>query len=127
MAKTTASASGTKRYFATPPRKNIGTKTMQMDKGGDEGGNRDLRGAVEDGLLDLLALLEIAVDVLDFDGGVVHQDADRQRQAAQRHDVDGLAQRAQHDQRDENRQRNRDRDDERAAPAAQEDQDHEAR
>ena len=31
MAKTTASASGTKRYFATPVRKNIGTKTMQME------------------------------------------------------------------------------------------------
>ncbi len=30
MAKTTASASGTKRYLATPLRKNIGTNTMQM-------------------------------------------------------------------------------------------------
>ena len=30
MAKTTASASGTNRNFATPVRKNIGTNTMQM-------------------------------------------------------------------------------------------------
>ena len=30
IAKTTASARGTKRYRATPVRKNIGTKTMQM-------------------------------------------------------------------------------------------------
>src|ERR1035437_8250092 len=31
MAKTTASAMGTKRYLATPLRKNMGTKTMQME------------------------------------------------------------------------------------------------
>ena len=37
----------------------------------------------------------VAVRVLDFDRGVVHQDADGQRQAAQRHDVDGLAEQAQ--------------------------------
>src|SRR6476659_9985563 len=30
MANTTASASGTKRYFAVPERKKIGTKTMQI-------------------------------------------------------------------------------------------------
>jgi hypothetical protein len=30
IAKTTASAIGTNRYRATPVRKNIGTKTMQM-------------------------------------------------------------------------------------------------
>ena len=35
---------------------------------------------------------EIAVDVFDLDRGVVHQDADRQRQSAQRHHVDGFAQ-----------------------------------
>jgi hypothetical protein len=60
---------------------------------GDEGGNGDLGGAVEDGLLDLLAGLEIAVDVFDFDGGVVDQDADGEGQAAEGHDVDGLAER----------------------------------
>src|SRR5262249_46339844 len=31
IAKTTASASGTNKYFATPVRKNIGTNTMQID------------------------------------------------------------------------------------------------
>jgi ribosomal protein L2 len=30
IAKITASASGTNRYFATPERKNMGMKTMQM-------------------------------------------------------------------------------------------------
>ena len=78
---------------------------------GDERGRGDLRGAVEDGLLDLLARLQVAVDVLDFDGGVVDQDADGQRQAAQGHDVDGLVQRVEHDERAENRERNGDGDD----------------
>src|ERR1700719_1800271 len=32
MAKTTASAKGTKRYFAVPERKKIGTKTMQIQR-----------------------------------------------------------------------------------------------
>ena len=127
IAKTTASASGTNRYRATPVRKNIGTNTMQMESVETKRRDRDLLRAVENRLLDLLALFEIAVDVLDLDRGVVHQDADRQRQAAQRHDVDRLAQRAQHDERRQDRQRNRDRDDQRAAPAAQEDQDHERR
>ena len=39
----------------------------------------------------VVPFFEIALDVLDGDGGVVHQDADGQRQAAERHDVDGLA------------------------------------
>ena len=71
-----------------------------------------------------LPMRDVAVDVFDFDRGVVHQNADRQRQSAQRHDVDGLAQRAQHDDRRQNRQRNRNRDDQRAAPASQEEQNH---
>ena len=39
------------------------------------------------------SLLAVAVDVLDLDGGVIHENADRQRQPAKRHDVDGLAER----------------------------------
>ena len=57
-----------------------------------EGGNGDLRRAVEDRLLDLLALIQIPVDVLDLHGGVVHQHAHRERQPAKRHDVDGFSQ-----------------------------------
>ena len=91
---------------------------------GDQRRRGNLRGAVEDGLLDLLARFEIAVDVFNFDGGVVDQDADGQRQAAEGHDVDGLVQRVEQDERTENRKRNGNRDDERGAPAAQEDQDH---
>ncbi len=92
--------------------------------GRDQRGYGDLRRAVEDGLLDGLALLEVAIDVLDFDGGVVDENADGEGQAAEGHDVDGFAEGAEHEQRRENRERNGNRDDECAAPAAEEDQNH---
>ena len=41
--------------------------------------------------MQVVALFEMALDVFDRDGGVVDQDADGQREAAERHDVDGLA------------------------------------
>ena len=56
-----------------------------------EGRNDDLLRAIQDRRLDLLALLEVIVDVLDRDGPVVDQDADGERKTAQRHHVDGLA------------------------------------
>ena len=48
IANTTASAIGTNRKPATPGRKNIGTKTMQMQQQRDEGRRHDLRRAVQD-------------------------------------------------------------------------------
>jgi len=51
-------------------------------EGGNESGDGDLGGAVEDGLLDFLAGFEIAVDVFDFNGGVVDEDADGEGEAA---------------------------------------------
>ena len=87
--------------------------------------NRDLRARLpESRCPGLRTVQHVAVDIFDFDGGVVHQNSDRQRQAAERHDVDGLAQRAQHADRSENRQRNGDGDDQRAAPASEEQQNH---
>ncbi len=93
-------------------------------EGGDQGRDGDLRRAVEDGLLQFLAAFQIAVDVLDGHGGIIHQDADGQRKAAQGHDVDGLVQHREHAERTENGERNGDRDDDRGAPTTQEDQDH---
>ena len=46
-------------------------------------------------MLHILAVFEMPVDVLDRHGGVIDQDADRERQAAERHDVEGLAGRGQ--------------------------------
>ena len=92
MAKITASASGTKRKLATPERKNIGMNTMQMQKVETKSRNGNLLRAIQNGLHRFLAHGQVAVDVFDFDGGVIDQDADGQGQAAEGHDVDGFAQ-----------------------------------
>jgi hypothetical protein len=49
---------------------------------GDERRRRDLGGPVEDRLTERLLHRQVAVDVLDLHGGVVHQNADRQGHAA---------------------------------------------
>ena len=100
---------------------------MQMRQRGDQGGNGDLRRAVQNRLLDFLALIQIPVGVLDLHGGIIHQDADGEREPAERHDVDGFSQETEDDDRGQNGQRNGNRNDQRAAPAAQENQDHQAR
>ena len=84
---------------------------MQMQMRRDERRDGDLIGAVEDRRLERLAFLEVPVDVLDRDRGIVDQDADGEREAAERHDVDRLAQCAERDDRRQDRQRNRHRDD----------------
>ena len=93
---------------------------------GDEGGHRDLLGPVEDRLAQWRAEAEVAVDVLDLHGRVVDEDPDRQREAAQRHQVDRVTEGAQRDERRQHGQRDRRGHDQRAAPAAEEDEDHEA-
>ena len=72
----------------------MGRNTMQMARVETKAGTAICCRAIQNRFLDLLALGNIPVDVLDFHRGVVHQDADRERQSAQGHDVDGLAQRA---------------------------------
>jgi hypothetical protein len=47
--------------------------------------------AVEHGLLDPLAQGHLAMDVLNFHRGIVHQDPDDQDQTAQGHQIDRLA------------------------------------
>ena len=64
------------------------------------------------------------MDVLDLDGGIVDQDTHGEGQASQRHDVDRVAEAAQHDERRQNGQGNGRGHDHRASPAPQEHQDH---
>jgi len=59
----------------TPVRKNIGTKTIQMPKCGHECRDRDLLCPIKDRLNNFLALREIPIDVFDFHGSVVDQNA----------------------------------------------------
>jgi hypothetical protein len=93
-------------------------------QGRHEGGHGDLLGAVQDGGHDGLAHPEVAVDVLDLDGSIVDQDAHGEGQASQRHDVDRVAEPAQHDERRQDGQGNGRGHDDRAPPAPQEHQDH---
>src|SRR5258706_4472091 len=65
-------------------------------------------------------------DVLDRDRSFIDEDADRERQTAERHDVEGFAYRPKHHNRAEHGKRNRNRDDQRRAPASEEQQDHHA-
>ena len=71
--------------------------------------------------------VHVAMNVFDRHRRVVHQDADGQSESAQRHGIHRLAHRAENDDRAEDREWNGDRDDQRAAPAAQKEQDHQRR
>ena len=65
--------------------------------------------------------------IFDRHRRVVDEDADRQRQAAERHRIDRLAEKIEDDERREDRQRYGDHDDEGRAPRAQEQYDHQRR
>ena len=58
-------------------------------------GNDDLSRAVHDRAFDVLALLQVVVDVLDRHRRVIDENADRKREAAERHHVDRFADRGQ--------------------------------
>ena len=98
---------------------------MQIDSVDTSAGTVICARAFENRRLDVLALLQMAVDVLDGDRRIVDENTDREREAAERHEIDRLAERVEQDDRGEDRQRNRDGDDQRAAPASEEQQHHE--
>ncbi len=99
---------------------------MQIHKSETNAGRHDLLGAVEDGGLDVLALLQMPVDVLDRHRRLVDEDADGERQPAQGHDVERLAERPQRGDRAEHRQRYGRGNDQGRAKAAEKEQDHQA-
>ncbi len=94
---------------------------------GHQGRHRDLCRALEDGVAQAVPLLQIAFHVLDRDGGVVDENTHGESEPAQGHDVEGLADQAQRDDRGQDRQRDRHGDDQGRAPGAEEQQDHHRR
>ena len=94
---------------------------------GDERGQRDFLGTVEDGLFELFPPGHVAVDVLEGNRGIVHQNANRERQAAEGHEVDGFAQSAEDGNGTQHGERDRQRNDERAAPRTKEQKNHQCR
>ena len=69
----------------------MGRKTMQMQSVETSAGTAICGAPSRIAWRSSLPFFEIALDVFDFDGGVVDQDADGERESAERHDVDGLA------------------------------------
>ena len=84
----------------------------------------DLAGPFQRGVPGLLALLDIAVDVLDDDNRIVHHEAHRDGQRHQRQIVEAEAHRVHDGEGAEQRNRHDGARDERGAPIAQEHQDH---
>src|SRR5216683_5443487 len=93
-----------------------------------EGGCSDLRRAVEDNFIHVLLWfrLAVAVYVLDLNGCVVHQNADRQCESTERHNIDRFSDRAKHNDGGQDCQRDGGRDDNGASPTAQKSENHES-
>ncbi len=87
-----------------------------------------MRRTVEDNFVHVLLRLRlaIAIDVLDLDGGIVHQDADSQSEPTEGHDIDRFSDRAKHNDGGQDRQRDRGRDDDGASPTAEKNENHES-
>ena len=69
------------------------------------------------------AMLEVALDILDDDDGVVDDDADRKHQSEQRQRVERVTERGEHREGADQRHRDGDERDQRGTPALQEDED----
>src|SRR5262245_42214300 len=109
MANTTARPSGVNRYFGGPSRNTTEVNTQQMASG-----ETSVRTAIpaEPRLRKRhLLFAQQPVSVLDGDGRVVDQDADGERQAAERHDVQRVPEEIEAHQRREDGEGNRDDDD----------------
>ena len=92
MANTTAIASGVNKCFATPLSSKHGNKNDADGKRRNKRRDRNLLRAVQNRPRQRLPHAQIAVNILDFDRCIIHQNADRQRKSAERHDIRRLAQ-----------------------------------
>jgi hypothetical protein len=104
--------------------KEHGHKHNTDAEGGNEGRQGDLLGAGQDRLFQGEPGIHLAVDVLDFDSGIVDEDSDGESEAAEGHEVDGFAERTENGQGTEYGERDGEGDDQGAAPGAQEEEDH---
>ena len=116
----TVTASALKNVPVTPVIEISGRKTTIGVIVDPMSGTRISRDRAADRLGAVLAGVAMHHDVLDDDDRVVDDQADRGGQTAERHQVEALAERAQHDERHRERRRNHQAGDERRAPVAQE-------
>ena len=117
---------GGEEVLGGPGEEDDGDEDDTDGEGGDEGRGGDLLGGVQDGADERLLFRHVAVGVFDFDGCVVHEDADGQGEAAKGHDVDGLAEGGEDDEGGGDGEGDGGTDDEGGTPGAEEEQDHEA-
>ena len=113
---------------AVPVRQKNRHENNADGKSGDERGIGDLLRAIE-GTAHWQRLLhgQVAVSVLKLHRCVIDKDADGKRQAAECHHVDGFAEKVEDRERHQDRERDRDTDDDGAAPASEEEQNHQPR
>ena len=116
--------SARKNWPTTPDSMPSGTKTTTVVSVEPTTGAISSRIASCDRLRRRLAAVQMAVDVLDDDDGIVDDEADGDGEAAHRHHVDRLAEPAHDEEGRHDGERQRDGGDEREAPVAQEDQQH---
>ena len=125
MANTTARPSGVNRYRAGPSRKTTEVNTQLMASVETSVGTAIPAEPCSVASGKRHAFLgEQPVRVLDRHRRIVDQDADRERETAERHRVERVAEEVEHDERGQDRQRNGDHDDDGRAPGAEEQQDH---
>ena len=124
IAPPTASDSGTNSARTGPVMMNDGMNTREDAQERQQPGYRRLHVPLPHGPGHRRRVLHLGVDVLDLDGRLVDQDADRQRQSAQGHDVDRVARQVQDDDRSQQRQRDVEHDDDHGPEVAEEQQDH---
>ena len=94
-------------------------------QGRSRDGHADLGGPGDTGLVGSFAFLEMPVDVLDDDDGVVDEHADAQGQASERQQVEGVAGRVEGDEGGDDGQGDGQADDEGRPPVPQEGEDEE--
>ena len=93
---------------------------------GDKRRHGDFVRSVEDSLDQALAHIHVAMDVFDCHRRVVHENAHGQRETAERHEVQGVPESGQAHDAGQDRYRYRHDHDDRAAPAAEKQQDEQA-
>ena len=101
----------------------VGMKTAaRIERDGDDGAADLLHGFFGGGL-GIQTLVDMVLDGLDDDDGVVNYQADGEHKAEERKRVDGEAERRENDEGSNERDRNSQQRNERGAPALQEDED----
>ena len=97
-------------------KKEHGNKNDADAQGRDQGRQGDFTRANQNAVLQSFARAQVALDILDGHGRVIHQNANRQGQTAERHQVDRFPERAQHGQGSQNGKWNGNGNDQRAPP-----------